>query len=107
MLYHVRVLEELGETSEALAVLDVNAKSRTIVDRTAIREMRGTHIHMLLAPYITMCLQRACYRNWGPMKQNMHGVLSLNIIRITTTIIEDFYLTMALILVNAILYLTF
>lgn len=41
MLYHVRVLEELGEFTEALSLLDVNAKSRAIVDRTAIMEFRG------------------------------------------------------------------
>jgi peptide alpha-N-acetyltransferase len=41
MLYHVRLLEELGEFTEALAMLDVNAKSRAIVDRTAIMEIRG------------------------------------------------------------------
>ncbi|KAI0371305.1 NMDA receptor-regulated protein 1a [Pilatotrama ljubarskyi] len=41
LLYHLRVLEELGEYSEALALLDANAKSRTIVDRTAIMEFRA------------------------------------------------------------------
>ncbi|KAJ7857249.1 NMDA receptor-regulated protein 1-domain-containing protein [Mycena olivaceomarginata] len=41
MLYHVRLLEELGEFTEALAMLDVNAKSRAIVDRTAIMEIRA------------------------------------------------------------------
>ncbi|KAF8886487.1 NMDA receptor-regulated protein 1-domain-containing protein [Infundibulicybe gibba] len=41
LLYHIRVLEELGEFSEALAMLDTNAKSRSIVDRTAIMEYRA------------------------------------------------------------------
>jgi peptide alpha-N-acetyltransferase len=41
MLYHVRLLEELGELSEALNLLDVNAKARAIVDRTAVMEYRG------------------------------------------------------------------
>jgi peptide alpha-N-acetyltransferase len=41
MLYHVRILELLGEASEALNLLDINAKSRAIVDRTAIMEFRG------------------------------------------------------------------
>ncbi|OBZ77517.1 N-alpha-acetyltransferase 16, NatA auxiliary subunit [Grifola frondosa] len=41
LLYHVRVLEELGETNEALALLDVNAKSRAIIDRVAIMEFRA------------------------------------------------------------------
>lgn len=41
LLYHVRLLEETGEAKEALAFLDVNAKSRAIVDRIAIMEHRG------------------------------------------------------------------
>ncbi|KAE9391110.1 N-terminal acetyltransferase A, auxiliary subunit [Gymnopus androsaceus JB14] len=41
LLYHVRVLEELGQTSEALSLLDVSAKDRTIVDKTAIMEIRA------------------------------------------------------------------
>lgn len=44
MLYHVRVLEDLGEYTEALSLLDINAKSRAIVDRTAIMEFRGEMI---------------------------------------------------------------
>ena len=42
LLYHVALLEELGEFSEALSLLDTNAKSRVIVDRTAVMERRGT-----------------------------------------------------------------
>ncbi|KAJ7096723.1 NMDA receptor-regulated protein 1-domain-containing protein [Mycena belliarum] len=41
MLYHVRLLEDLGEFTEALAMLDVSAKSRAIVDRTSIMEIRA------------------------------------------------------------------
>lgn len=41
LLYHVRLLEELGNYSEALTILDASAKSRAIVDRTAIMENRG------------------------------------------------------------------
>ncbi|KAJ7234648.1 NMDA receptor-regulated protein 1-domain-containing protein [Mycena haematopus] len=41
MLYHIRLLEDLGEFTEALAMLDVNAKSRAIVDRTSIMEIRA------------------------------------------------------------------
>ncbi|KAH9928580.1 NMDA receptor-regulated protein 1a [Amylocystis lapponica] len=41
LLYHVRVLEDLGEPSEALALLDTNAKSRAIIDRIAIMEYRA------------------------------------------------------------------
>ncbi|KAA1473007.1 N-terminal acetyltransferase A, auxiliary subunit [Dentipellis sp. KUC8613] len=47
LLYHVRLLEELGETSEALALLDVNAKSRVIVDRVSIMEIRARLISKL------------------------------------------------------------
>lgn len=41
MLYHVRVLEDLGEVNEALALLDICARSRAIVDLTSIKEYRG------------------------------------------------------------------
>lgn len=41
LLYHIRVLEELGEYQDGLNLLDVNAKSRAIIDRTAIMEFRG------------------------------------------------------------------
>ncbi|KAI0634817.1 NMDA receptor-regulated protein 1a [Trametes polyzona] len=41
LLYHVRVLEELGQYTEALSLLDTNAKSRRIVDRLAIMETRA------------------------------------------------------------------
>ncbi|OJT12705.1 N-alpha-acetyltransferase 16, NatA auxiliary subunit [Trametes pubescens] len=41
LLYHVRVLEELGEHTEALALLDTSAKSRAIIDRVAIMEFRA------------------------------------------------------------------
>ena len=41
LLYHVRVLEDLGEYKDALSLLDTNAKSRVIIDRVAIQEFRG------------------------------------------------------------------
>ena len=41
MIYHVRLLEEMGEYREALMLLDANAKDRVIVDRVAIMETRG------------------------------------------------------------------
>ncbi|KZT68345.1 N-terminal acetyltransferase A, auxiliary subunit [Daedalea quercina L-15889] len=41
LLYHVHLLEEMGEASEALTFLDINAKSRAIVDRVAIMEYRA------------------------------------------------------------------
>ncbi|TBU45151.1 N-terminal acetyltransferase A, auxiliary subunit [Dichomitus squalens] len=41
LLYHVRVLEELGEYADALSLLDANAKSRAIIDRVAIQEFRA------------------------------------------------------------------
>ena len=41
LLYHIHVLEDLGELTEALTLLDINAKSRAITDRVAIMEFRG------------------------------------------------------------------
>ncbi len=41
LLCHVRVLEDLGDYAEALALLDSSAKARTIIDRVAIMEFRG------------------------------------------------------------------
>ncbi|KAI0047730.1 N-terminal acetyltransferase A, auxiliary subunit [Auriscalpium vulgare] len=41
LLYHVRLLEELEEYPEALNMLDINAKSRAIVDRVGIMETRA------------------------------------------------------------------
>ncbi|KAF7323856.1 hypothetical protein MKEN_00606900 [Mycena kentingensis (nom. inval.)] len=49
MLYHVRLLEDLGQHTEALSMLDVNAKSRRIVDRTAIMEIRARLLSKLRA----------------------------------------------------------
>ena len=45
LLYHVRILEDLGEYNDALALLDINAKSRAIIDRVAIMEYRGTWMY--------------------------------------------------------------
>ena len=45
LLYHVSLLEEVGELSEALNLLDTNAKARVIIDRTAVMERRGTVVH--------------------------------------------------------------
>ena len=42
LLYHVALLEELGGFSEALSLLDTNAKARAIIDKTAVMERRGT-----------------------------------------------------------------
>lgn len=44
LLYHVALLEEIGQFSEALSLLDTNAKTRVIIDRTAIMERRGTTV---------------------------------------------------------------
>ncbi|KAF5383319.1 hypothetical protein D9615_004982 [Tricholomella constricta] len=41
LLYHIHLLEEMGEFSDALSLLDINAKSRSIVDRAAIMEYRA------------------------------------------------------------------
>ncbi|KAF8624974.1 hypothetical protein AX15_005610 [Amanita polypyramis BW_CC] len=47
LLYHIRVLEDLGELDEALRLLDAKAKERVIVDRTAIMEMRARLLQRL------------------------------------------------------------
>ena len=44
LLYHVRVLEDLSEFNEALALLDTSAKTRAITDRVAIMEYRGATV---------------------------------------------------------------
>jgi N-alpha-acetyltransferase 15/16, NatA auxiliary subunit len=41
LLYHVKILEDMGELAEALTLLDINAKSRAILDRVAVMETRG------------------------------------------------------------------
>ena len=41
LIYYIRLLEEIGELSEALSILDTSSKSRAIVDRTTILETRG------------------------------------------------------------------
>ncbi|KAI0084740.1 NMDA receptor-regulated protein 1-domain-containing protein [Irpex rosettiformis] len=41
LLYHIHVLEVLGEYTEALNLLDVSAKSRAIIDRVSIMEYRA------------------------------------------------------------------
>ncbi|KAL5521607.1 hypothetical protein ACEPAF_2355 [Sanghuangporus sanghuang] len=49
-LYHVRVMEELGELNEALQKLDNSAKSRVIIDRTAVMETRARLLSKLNSP---------------------------------------------------------
>ncbi|KAF8755421.1 N-terminal acetyltransferase A, auxiliary subunit [Rhizoctonia solani] len=41
LLYHLRIMENLGKHDEVLAALDVYSKQRQILDRTAIVEFRG------------------------------------------------------------------
>lgn len=49
-MYHIRILEELGEINEALTMLDNNAKSRVIVDRAAVMETRARLLTRLESP---------------------------------------------------------
>lgn len=56
VLYHVRVLEELEETEEALRLLDISAKSRVITDRVAIMETRGALILLFCSDKISLCV---------------------------------------------------
>ncbi|KAF8970163.1 NMDA receptor-regulated protein 1-domain-containing protein [Flammula alnicola] len=41
LIYYVNILEEVGDLSEALSILDKSSKSRSIVDRTSILEIRA------------------------------------------------------------------
>ncbi|KAF9443854.1 N-terminal acetyltransferase A, auxiliary subunit [Macrolepiota fuliginosa MF-IS2] len=50
LLYHIRVLEDLGEFKDALDKLDTSAKERSILDRTAILEYRARLLTKLQAP---------------------------------------------------------
>lgn len=65
VLYHVRVLEELEETEEALRLLDISAKSRVITDRVAIMETRGTFVFLFLSSDVLLraFLKSASYVN--------------------------------------------
>lgn len=48
LLYYVRLLEESNELSDALAFLEDNSKTATIVDKVAVLEIRGellAHAH--------------------------------------------------------------
>ncbi|KIJ63152.1 hypothetical protein HYDPIDRAFT_93055 [Hydnomerulius pinastri MD-312] len=42
ILFHIRILEEMGELQQALTLLDTNAKERRLVDRPAIVEFRDS-----------------------------------------------------------------
>ncbi|KAF6747195.1 NMDA receptor-regulated protein 1a [Ephemerocybe angulata] len=50
LLFYITLLEELGEHSEALSVLDSNSRSRAIVDRTAVSETRARLLTKLGTP---------------------------------------------------------
>ncbi|KDR72571.1 hypothetical protein GALMADRAFT_252705 [Galerina marginata CBS 339.88] len=50
LIYYVHILEEVGDLSEALSVLDSSSKSRSIVDRTAILEIRARLLSKLKSP---------------------------------------------------------
>lgn len=40
-MYYLRILEDLGEYSDAMVQLDSYAKERSIIDKIAIAEVRG------------------------------------------------------------------
>jgi peptide alpha-N-acetyltransferase len=42
LLYHVRILEDMGDLADALALLGTKEKSKAIVDQVAVMETRGT-----------------------------------------------------------------
>lgn len=76
LLYHVRVLEDLGEYTEALTLLDANAKSRAIIDRVAIQEFRGEPgTRMVSGPGYSRRLdhQHVSCRRRAKTRRNRHG----------------------------------
>ena len=75
LLYYIYLLEEIGDLSEALSVLDSNAKTRAIVDRTAIMEIRGIHHLRYLLLAFPHCLKPACLPDSSLKKLNMPGDL--------------------------------
>ena len=75
LLYYIHLLEEIGDLSEALSVLDSNAKTRAIVDRTAIMEIRGIHHLRYLLLAFPHCLKPACLPDRSLKKLNMPGDL--------------------------------
>ncbi|KAF7975522.1 hypothetical protein HWV62_9339 [Athelia sp. TMB] len=85
MLYHVRVLEDLGEANEALALLDTCAKSRAIVDLTSIMEYRA-RLHTKLAVSDAEHTWRALFEQNGDNYSYLRGFLvskSIDVDRIT------------------------
>ena len=64
LLYHVKVLEDMGESAEALTLLDMSAKSRAIVDRVGVMETRGAtlshrcHASLDYSPMIARLLSK-------------------------------------------------
>ncbi|KAJ2925092.1 hypothetical protein H1R20_g11994, partial [Candolleomyces eurysporus] len=50
LLFYIRLLEELGDYSEGLSLLNTNSKSRAIVDQTAISETRARLLSKLQSP---------------------------------------------------------
>lgn len=84
LIYHIHLLEEMGEFVDALSMLDVNAKSRAIVDRTAIMETRGKRSAMCtFTP--SDCLQPACYQSLDQRRRSMRGVSWWNTTQTATT----------------------
>jgi hypothetical protein len=92
LLYHVKVLEDMGELTEALTLLDVNAKSRAIVDRVAVMETRGVVMSVLTTLPLTISQSQRdyCQSKDQGKKQSKPGAPLFNVIQTTLAIIMSF-----------------
>ncbi|KAL4078146.1 NMDA receptor-regulated protein 1-domain-containing protein [Scleroderma yunnanense] len=66
LLYHVRVLEDLGQLQSAVAFLDNKAKDRHIVDRTAIHTCRAR----ILSKLRTVNAESPQATEWGTQAES-------------------------------------
>ena len=74
LLYRVAILEEMGSLSEALNLLDLNAKSRSITDRSMILVIRGIW-YLPCCDHLLILLRQPgfCISSAGQMKRAKFG----------------------------------
>jgi N-alpha-acetyltransferase 15/16, NatA auxiliary subunit len=78
LLYYIRILEELEQYQEALQVLDVNAKSRSIVDKTRIMHLRGKSIKSISwLSFLRFTLQARILSKVGQVEEAEEGWTAL------------------------------
>jgi N-alpha-acetyltransferase 15/16, NatA auxiliary subunit len=92
LLYHVKILEDMGEIAEALTLLDINAKSRAILDRVAVMETRGVILSSVAMFLLTVSQWQLdyCQSKDPGKKQSKRGAPLFNVIQTTRVIIMDF-----------------